>query len=152
MRSLRPLSVLAAAALLAAPAAASAAQTPYGAASPVAIANCTAFAGTPLAAGATLGFANFGSYNVGFINGANVAAKHVGIDVNDGGTVQRIDENGSFASGTRIDKDALQQTYGGAYAGKLDCSVAEVDFVDGSSWHAARATALRAPAGSVARH
>ena len=151
MRPSNTLSLLAATGLLAAaPAAASAAQAAYGAPAPVAIAACSTFAGTPVSSsafGTTIGFANFGSYSVSFVNRSNIAAKHIALDIDSGRAVQRIDENGSFAPGMRIDKDGSQPFYATGFDGrKPHCSVAEVDFVDGSTWHATPLTALSEPA------
>ena len=155
MRTSNTFSILAASALVAAaPAAASAAQTAYGTTAPVAVAACSTYAGTPVSAlYNTVGFANFGSYEVSFVNHANVAAKHVGLDIDANGSVQRIDEIGKFASGTRIDKGS-QLSYSGNSDGRAPaCRVAEVDFVDGSSWHAVPATAQATGASAaVARH
>ena len=147
MRSLQPKAILAAAALLAAiPAAALAQNT----AAPVSVAACQAYAGQPLSpvafinTGITSG--NLGSYTIGFVNEANVAANHVGLDVSYAGSTQRVDERGTFAPNTRIDKTITGLSFLGYSGSDSSCSVAEVDFVDGTSWHAVPVTALNTTA------
>ena len=117
----------------------------YGATAPVAITGCATFAGTPVSAFDTIAFANFGSYSISFVNRSSVVANHVALEVNAGGTMQRIDQNGSFAPGTRIDTDS-QPFFSSGDARASLCSVVEVDFANGTSWHAAPATALTTPA------
>jgi hypothetical protein len=74
---------------------------------------------------------------LGYINKASVPATAVTFVVNDGSHTQRIVARGTFAPNVQIDRtveaDARIDWHDDAH-----CRVAEVQFADGSAWHADR--------------
>jgi hypothetical protein len=118
------------AALAALPLAASALETN----GPVAVTSCNAQ--TQAAASSvpfvTPSFAD-GDVHLSFKNTSAVPATNVEFLLSYNGTQQRVDAAGTFAQGTRIDKDAAIAPFVGA--GDVTCRVAKVEFSDGTSWN-----------------
>jgi hypothetical protein len=130
----RNLSLAAVGLLLAAPAAASAQQTAYST-SPVTVKACNvSVSDAPYSAGPYSISAGYGiahrSLELSFVNTGNVPASKVTFLVNDGGKSQQIEDRGTFTPGIRIDRDLSDVALGNS----ANCSVAEVDFADGTSW------------------
>jgi hypothetical protein len=73
-----------------------------------------------------------------YVNKANVPAKNITFAVKDGAYTQNIVAKGMFAPGVQIDKSFTADSEIGARPDAA-CTVAEVDFADGSVWHAAHA-------------
>jgi hypothetical protein len=74
-----------------------------------------------------------GDIAISFVNRAAVEATAVRFTVRTGRTVQTIDDQGSFASGTRIDRTFTPAT--ASYdAGSASCEVEAVSFADGTTW------------------
>jgi hypothetical protein len=74
-----------------------------------------------------------GDIAISFVNRAGVEATAVRFLVRTGRTVQVIDDRGSFASGTRIDRVFSPAT--ASYdAGSASCEVESVSFADGTTW------------------
>jgi hypothetical protein len=74
-----------------------------------------------------------GDIAISFVNRAAVEATGVRFLVRTGRTVQTIDDQGSFASGTRIDRIFTPAT--ASYdAGSASCEVESVSFADGTTW------------------
>jgi len=77
-----------------------------------------------------------GDVALNFINNSNVPATSVTFMLNDGKTAQSIVDKGTFNPGVAIDHTFAKDNV--ASAGRnATCNVAEVDFADGSVWHAA---------------
>jgi len=106
--------------------------------SPVAVTSCsvneTYLGGIP-SGGAPQQYVTSG-FSLSYVNKSNVEAKTVKILVNDGDRTQSLVANGTFAPGVEIERDfsANGET---SVRQNLSCNVAEVDFADGSAWHAA---------------
>jgi hypothetical protein len=140
----------AAALLIATPSIASAQTIGYGNAAPVAINSCSFTASgaprnldTPLAFGGPVSFAGpqtADTIALGYVSHGNVPATAVRIVVSDGTFTQDVTAKGNFAPGAQIEK-----TFGADRSANVDanatCSVAEVRFADGTSWHAIREVA-----------
>lgn len=74
-----------------------------------------------------------GDIAISFVNRADVAATGVRFVVRTGRTVQTIDDSGSFASGTQIDR--IFTPAGASYdSGSASCEVEAVSFADGTTW------------------
>jgi hypothetical protein len=73
-----------------------------------------------------------GDVAIGFVNRASTAATSVRFAIGSGGAVRTVDERGSFASGTRIDRVASLATP--SAAGGASCEVEAVSFADGTTW------------------
>ena len=74
-----------------------------------------------------------GDIAISFVNRAGVEATAVRFLVRTGRTVQTIDDRGSFASGTRIDR--IFTPAAASYdAGSASCEVEAVSFADGTTW------------------
>jgi hypothetical protein len=130
MLALRPLAVAAALAASAfAPLAASAVQT----APPVTVTSCNADTQAPVT---SLAFApiEFGNVYLSFTNASAIPAKNVELLVGYSGTEQRLDADGTFAPGTRIDRSISTVPF--TNASGVTCRVAKVTFSDGSTWNA----------------
>ena len=121
----------AAALALAAPTAASAAQTAY-VASPVAIAGVTDDTNR-----LNLPYGQrdlyFNALSVSFVNRSNVAATNVEFAITRDGKTQLFAQHGSYAPGTRIDRELAQDT-STLPASTATVKIAKVDFADGTSW------------------
>jgi hypothetical protein len=123
--------VAVAALLAAAPVAASADLLAYGVA-PVAIQsveNHDTFVSLPY--GPQTLYTN--ALTVGFTNTTNVAANNVEFAVTTDGKTTLVAERGSYAPGTRIDRQLAFST-GILPGADATVAVAKVDFADGSSW------------------
>jgi hypothetical protein len=148
------LKLSAAAAILAAtPALASAHTVAYGQ-SPVTVNSCSitpsyepASFDKPLAFGGPLGFAGpndaaANSFAVDYVNKGNVPATTVKFTLGGGDRMQNIVAKGTFAPGV-----AIKQTYaldnGAVASANPNCTVAEVDFADGTTWQAPHEVASR---------
>ena len=68
---------------------------------------------------------------VSFVNHAPVAAKDVRITVNFAGATQTIDDRGTFSPNVAIEHTFAPIGFGD---GAAQCSVASVDFADGTNW------------------
>jgi hypothetical protein len=132
MFSLRTLTAAASfAALAAAPLAASALQvTP-----PVAVTSCQADvqAISPITAYAPNPWQG-GNVRLSFVNTTPVTATNVELLLAYNGTEERIDTAGTFSPGIQIARDAAIAPY--VSANDVTCSVAKVQFSDGTSWSA----------------
>ena len=74
--------------------------------------------------------------NVSFVNGANVPATKVEFAVNRDGKTDVIATKGSFAPGTRIDRELAKDT-NTLPAADASVTISKVDFADGTTWTAA---------------
>jgi hypothetical protein len=142
----------AAALLLATPSIASAQTVGFGNAAPVSLNSCSFTASgaprnldTPLSFGGPVCFSGpqaADTIALGYVSSGNVPATAVRFVVSDGTFTQNVTATGSFAPGVQIDK-----TFGADRSANVDanatCSVAEVRFADGTSWHAIRDVANR---------
>ncbi len=70
---------------------------------------------------------------IGFTNTTNVAANNVEFAVTADGKTTIVAERGTYAPGTRIDRQLAFNT-GTLPASDAKVAVAKVDFADGSSW------------------
>ena len=140
----------AAALLLALPAAASAQTLGYGNAAPVALDSCSYAASDvpltldkPIFFGGPLSFAGpktADAIALGYTNNGNVPATAVRFVIDDGKSTQNVIAKGSFAPGVRIARTFVARDRENVASGAA-CSVAEVRFADGTSWHAVREVA-----------
>ncbi len=103
----------------------------------VAVTSCSAETQAPaLTTGFVPVFATpFSNVNLSFVNNASVPATNVELLVTVDGATSRIDTAGTFSPGTRIDRSTSAIP---AYlnASDVTCSIAKVDFKDGTSWNA----------------
>ncbi|MDQ2858970.1 MAG: hypothetical protein M3R53_10020 [Candidatus Eremiobacteraeota bacterium] len=106
--------------------------------SPVAVTSCsvneTYLGGLPYG-GAPQHYVTSG-INLSYVNKSNVAAKTVKILMNDGDRTQTLVASGTFAPGVEIERNFSANGATSAQQ-NANCNVAEVDFADGSAWHAA---------------
>lgn len=75
-----------------------------------------------------------GDARITFTNTAPVVATHVVMLLRYNGTEQRVDLSGTFSPGVRIDRDEPIVPFISAI--DLTCHVTEIDFSDGTTWHA----------------
>jgi hypothetical protein len=131
----RNLSVAAAIVAFGTPLAASAQQTAYTA-SPVAIGACSVSSTTETIAGQPYFTLTIPQRNLSFsfVNNGKVPATKVTLVVDDGASPRQIEDRGTFSPRVRIDRRLYDAT--AANDGPATCTVAEVQFSDGSSWHA----------------
>jgi hypothetical protein len=100
---------------------------------PVAVTTCALGAAVRPFNEGPLQAAQGGHIAISFVNRAAVQATAVRIAVRTGRTVETIDDRGSFASGTRIDR--VVAPAGASYdAGSVSCEVEAVSFADGTTW------------------
>jgi hypothetical protein len=78
--------------------------------------------------------------HLSFTNTGKVPATKVSFLVNDG-TSHQIDDRGTFSPGATIDREIRDTT---ASEGSAQCTVADVQFADGSSWHATNVNLAKA--------
>jgi len=78
--------------------------------------------------------------HLSFTNTGKVPATKVSFVVNDG-TSHQIDDRGTFTPGATIDREIRDSA---ASEGAAQCSVADVQFADGSSWHATNVNLAKA--------
>ncbi len=100
---------------------------------PVSISSCAIAMPARLYTEGPLQAAEGGSIQIAFVNRAAVAATAVRFQVRTGRTLQTIDDTGSFASGTTIERSfaPAAATYDSADAA---CEVESVSFADGTTW------------------
>jgi hypothetical protein len=139
----RTISAAAAIAVLGTPLAASAQQTAYSV-SPVAVAACNISS-----ASHSIGVPSFASFdvsehylNVNFVNNGKVPATNVTFVIDDGSSPAQIVDRGSFTPGVQI-AHQIREAYA-SNEGPAKCSVADVQFADGTSWHAANVNVAKA--------
>jgi len=132
----RTLTIAAAVVALATPLAAPAAQIAYTS-SPVAINDCNVSSTTQTIAGSPYVTLEIPQRNLAydFVNHGSVPATKVTLIVDDGSSSRRIEDRGTFSPGVRIDRRLFDAT--ASYDGAAKCSIAEVQFADGSAWQAA---------------
>ena len=140
----------AAALLVSAPSIASAQTIAYGNAAPVALNTCSFAASDsprtidlPIVFGGPASFAGpqtADDIKLGYVNTGNVPATAIRFVTSNGAYTQSVTATGSFAPGVRIDKSfpSNQSTH---VERNATCTVAEVRFADGTSWHAVREVA-----------
>lgn len=97
---------------------------------PVALTGCNAQIGAP-----DVAFAQPmpSVYSVSFVNHGRATATNVAIDVTDGRVTRRFDDRGRFSTNVGIDNVTAFQNFDRA-SGKPSCSIARVDFADGTVW------------------
>ncbi|MEA2666204.1 MAG: hypothetical protein QOI11_3148 [Candidatus Eremiobacteraeota bacterium] len=100
---------------------------------PIAVTSCAIDAAVRLYGEGPFQGAAGGDVAISFVNRAAVEATAVRFLVRTGRTVQTIDDRGSFASGTRIDRifSPATASYDG---GSAACEVESVSFADGTTW------------------
>jgi hypothetical protein len=100
---------------------------------PIAVTSCAIDAAVRLYGEGPFQGAAGGDVAISFVNRAAVEATAVRFLVRTGRTVQTIDDRGSFASGTRIDRifSPATASYEG---GSASCEVESVSFADGTTW------------------
>ena len=140
----------AAALLVATPSIASAQTVAYGNAAPVALNTCSFTASdtprrsdVPIAFGGPAQFAGphtADDIKLGYVNTGNVPATAIRFITSNGAYTQSVTATGTFAPGVQIDKSFAsdQSTH---IDNNATCTVAEVRFADGTSWHAVRQVA-----------
>ncbi len=100
---------------------------------PVAVTTCAVGAAVRPDNEGPLEAAQGGGIAISFVNRAAVEATAVRIAVRTGRTVQTIDDRGSFASGTRIDR-VFAPAAASYDSGSASCEVEAVSFADGTTW------------------
>ncbi len=143
MANVVALTSLAAATLTAAPLVASAQQTAY-AVSPVSVNTCTLNAGDILTPYPST-VRNSAGLNVSFTNTSSAPIAGVEIVANYNGQTETIDDRGTFAPNAVVNHDLAMFRDAVYSGGAAACSVAKVDFADGSSWAAPASSIPSAP-------
>jgi hypothetical protein len=141
----------AAALFIASPALASAQSVAYSN-SPVSVTSCSVAADNttpsridfPIAFGGPASFygSNQQAYALSYVNKGAVPATAVVLALSDGNGTQNVISKGTFAPGVQIARN-FTATAQGAARENASCSVAEVDFADGTSWKAPHEVANR---------
>jgi len=83
-----------------------------------------------------------GDAQITFTNTSPVTATHVVMLLRYNGMEQRVDISGTFSPGIRIDRDEPIVPFISAL--DLTCRVTEIDFRDGTTWHAPAPASRRA--------
>jgi hypothetical protein len=99
---------------------------------PIGVTRCDVVASTPALPFDAMSSPAVNTLEVSFVNHAAIVAKDVRITVSFEGSTQTIDDRGTFSPNIAIDHSfGPTATYGG---GAAQCSVASVQFADGTSW------------------
>ena len=115
-----------------------AAATPDGvpAASPVTVTGCDQYSTIiPLMGRGPSGQVRYKLLEIAFVNRSSMTARHVRFAVGGGANAEIVDAFGKFSTGIPIVRD-FEPANDDTVSGPGNCSIALVEFSDGSSWRA----------------